>query len=414
MIKFLSTFIKYNNAVPVILIVLFLGFSGAMAANPEVREGIADGIVSKEKLLVSVDNSFITNINLDIFEPSVQITEVTEDDENYYIGYSIQTIGLKDGAWGEVNRSSSFTIPKVILRDEDLGLYATKELGEVVSREIEKLKETQIFEKRNGISQKVVATTYSGLVGRFFNAKEDVFGGYEPVLVSRADTSSEATQTTSVIVSTQKPSTKAASGGSGAKQVSTSSGATMVMNGNNPSRVPTNSTGSGYSDNGASAKDNQLQDLSVYIKVNGVSMSEVSIDTRTPGVYMVLYTATDHGGESMMLERVVIVYDQYKMKEPALIISGDQTVFLQERDNYIDAGAKAIDYDDGDLTHAITAENTVNTGIPGEYEVRYSVTDSDNNIVTATRRVVVAEKEKSSQDTSEEVGVNGTSTNSSN
>jgi len=407
----LLTFIKYNNAIPVILGVLFLGFGGAMAASPEVR----DAVISKEEVLVSVDNSYIVNTNLDAFQPSIQITEVTEDDENYYVGYSLQTIDLRDGAWGDTNKPGTLTVSKEILSTNDLGLYATKELGEVASRETEKLKETQTFEKRNGISQKVVATMYGGLVGKFLDTKEEVFEGYEPVRVTDegSGNSSELTQTASTPTAVEDVLLE-----NGGVQVSLGNNAStpeasMVMIGNNPAKIPTNGTGGGYSDNGVLAKDKKLQDLSVYLEVDGVATSEVVIDTRNPGVHTVRYTAKD-SNNSMALERVVIVYDRYKIKEPALLVLGEQTVTITEGESYVDAGALAIDYDDGDLTHAITAENTVNTGIPGEYEVRYSVTDSDNNIVTATRRVVVAEKEKSSQDTPEEVGVNGTSINSSN
>ena len=50
----------------------------------------------------------------------------------------------------------------------------------------------------------------------------------------------------------------------------------------------------------------------------------------------------------------------------------------------------ANDLEDGDITNKIeVVENTVNTAIPGEYKVTYKVTDSNNQSVTKTIKVIV-------------------------
>lgn len=52
-------------------------------------------------------------------------------------------------------------------------------------------------------------------------------------------------------------------------------------------------------------------------------------------------------------------------------------------------GVTAQDYQDGDLTKAVTVEGTVDTSRAGAYTLRYSVTDKAGNTVTASRIVRV-------------------------
>lgn len=59
------------------------------------------------------------------------------------------------------------------------------------------------------------------------------------------------------------------------------------------------------------------------------------------------------------------------------------------------AGVTATDNSDGDVTSAITVVGSVNTAVPGHYNLLYSVADTNGNVVQATRRVtVVAGKSK--------------------
>ena len=93
----------------------------------------------------------------------------------------------------------------------------------------------------------------------------------------------------------------------------------------------------------------------------------------------------------MALERVVIVYDRYRTKGPALVLSGDEIMTVATGSGYQDAGAIAIDYDDGDITSKITVQNDVNTSVAGTYAVKYSVLDKDGNVAEAARMVTVLE-----------------------
>lgn len=79
---------------------------------------------------------------------------------------------------------------------------------------------------------------------------------------------------------------------------------------------------------------------------------------------------------------------------PELTLLGDPEVTVECGTNYVDAGATAIDVPDGDLTAQIQVTNNVNTAVPGDYTVDYSVTDSSNNTVTDQRIVHVVDTTK--------------------
>ncbi len=62
-------------------------------------------------------------------------------------------------------------------------------------------------------------------------------------------------------------------------------------------------------------------------------------------------------------------------------------VRLTVGDDYVDAGAAAVDNIDGEVT--VTTSGTVDTNTPGEYKITYTVTDAAGNTATKTRTVVV-------------------------
>jgi len=58
---------------------------------------------------------------------------------------------------------------------------------------------------------------------------------------------------------------------------------------------------------------------------------------------------------------------------------------------YVDAGATAMDNEDGDLTSKIVITDNVNTSTPGNYTVKYNVSDKDGNQAPEiTREVTIA------------------------
>ena len=74
---------------------------------------------------------------------------------------------------------------------------------------------------------------------------------------------------------------------------------------------------------------------------------------------------------------------------PVITILGDATTTIEIESVYTDKGATAVDVIDGDVTNTITASSTVDTHYSGVYSVIYKANDSSNNVVYATRMVIV-------------------------
>jgi hypothetical protein len=140
--------------------------------------------------------------------------------------------------------------------------------------------------------------------------------------------------------------------------------------------------GDSYVDAGAQAIDD----------VDGVISSLITVynpvDTSTAGSYTVTYNVSDEAGNpALQVERTVSVT---AIGAPVITLLGDASVQITAGQTYSDAGATATDAEDGDLTGSITAINTVDTNVAGNYTVTYFVTDSNgNNALTVTRAVEV-------------------------
>ncbi|MDX8377006.1 MAG: Ig-like domain-containing protein, partial [Mariprofundales bacterium] len=73
---------------------------------------------------------------------------------------------------------------------------------------------------------------------------------------------------------------------------------------------------------------------------------------------------------------------------PIISLSGNNTVDIYTGLTYIDAGAIAIDAEDGNITAAIVTSNPVNTAVLGAYTVSYNVTDSYGAAASQITRTV--------------------------
>jgi outer membrane protein OmpA-like peptidoglycan-associated protein len=76
---------------------------------------------------------------------------------------------------------------------------------------------------------------------------------------------------------------------------------------------------------------------------------------------------------------------------PLITLNDNSVVRLISGDTYQDAGARAVDGVDGNLT--VTTTGSVDTKTPGEYEITYSVTDAAGNATTEVRKVIVEAKD---------------------
>jgi len=173
-------FIKYHNAFSIGVMVIFVGLSLTLAASPEARKFF----LSSEEVVYSEDNSFLLATNLDNWDFDLRIISVEEDEEHYYITYTYKTIGLVDFVWQPQRQEKTLKVFKKVLEENrtDLGLYTAEELGEVIDYELGYLREVQKIQQRRGLNLKVVATEYSGLIGRYLDPEKKVFPGYVPVI----------------------------------------------------------------------------------------------------------------------------------------------------------------------------------------------------------------------------------------
>ena len=133
--------------------------------------------------------------------------------------------------------------------------------------------------------------------------------------------------------------------------------------------------GNAYIDAGATATDAEDGPLAVT--------TTNPVDTNVADTYTVTYSVTDSFGHTVTATRsVTVTADQL----PVITITGGDVSILQGQ-AYVDAGATALDAEDGVLT--VTTTNPVNTNVADTYTVTYSVTDSFGHTVTATRTVTV-------------------------
>ncbi|MDP2704973.1 MAG: DUF5011 domain-containing protein, partial [bacterium] len=191
--------------------------------------------------------------------------------------------------------------------------------------------------------------------------------------------------------SNQSGGTGSESGGQGISDVTPP---TIVIQGNNPAEI---AVGSSYADLGAVITDDQDENTTTYIYLNGVITTSVSIDTSVAGTHTITYTATDDAGNTATADRTVIVGDEATPEPevtdttaPIISLIGAGSVTVTEGDTYIDEGATANDDVDGDISASIVTANLVDTNTPGSYQVTYNVTDvAGNQALEAVREVIV-------------------------
>jgi hypothetical protein len=290
-----TSFLSYHNAVPIAVSIVVAGTGAAFAAtNPE-------SIYSQQQMVLSVDNTYIVGKDLSAYSPRTQVVAVTEDEENYYVEYTLHTIDLADAVWRDVVKQKQMKVAKALLGQYgDLGLHVTRQLKENIEQEAQRLRNTQEIERRN-VSQKVVATQDGGLIGKMLDTTTETLPGYTPVV-----TPPPAPPAPSESVAA------AAASGSGAQTPAPApqpTGApTVEVLGNNPARVP---VGSAYSDLGAAITGPTPEDqaLGIIVSVDGVHVQTPSIDTSAPREWVIRYEVTNASGQTGYAERRVIVYD---------------------------------------------------------------------------------------------------------
>ncbi|MBU4536488.1 DUF5011 domain-containing protein [Patescibacteria group bacterium] len=284
--------------------------------DTRVVNPIKSAITKKE-----VDVVKILNTNFDKFDSKLQITEITEDDNNFFVSYQYLTLAVENRVWDEVIKEKNISIAKNILEGKDLSVYLSEELAEVIDTEIVYLKEVQEIQKikkakadklaQAEAKKRTVASAYSSLIGKVLQVDESEFGNYEPIVKKKVDetktvsdiviggtTTTTNTETTTT-TNTTTPVETVVENNTTSTGIVDNQAPLLVVQGNNPALIQ---IGSSYADLGAKVTDNISEGL-------GINVGGDVVDTETKGSYFVVYSATDEAGNTATATREVIVYD---------------------------------------------------------------------------------------------------------
>lgn len=121
------------------------------------------------------------------------------------------------------------------------------------------------------------------------------------------------------------------------------------------------------------AKDSEGKDISASIEVSG------TYDINKAGYYTVTLKATDTNGKTYTKTITLRMKARPTIVAPAKKLRVQQGTTLDLR-----AGVTAYDADHNDLTDRIEAAGTVDTDVPGDYKVVYTVRDQDGLEATLT------------------------------
>ena len=117
---------------------------------------------------------------------------------------------------------------------------------------------------------------------------------------------------------------------------------------------------------------------------------ESNVNTNIPGVYKVIYKATDSGNKTTIVESSVVVNPKMTTLNKIPVINAqDRIVQLGEKFDPLE-GVTATDEEDKDLTEKIKViRNDVDTKVAGDYTVVFSVTDKQGATAIHEMLVVV-------------------------
>lgn len=128
-----------------------------------------------------------------------------------------------------------------------------------------------------------------------------------------------------------------------------------------------------------------------------ISYAPGKIDSTKPGTYTITYNVKDKSGnDANTVKRTVIVKEkqaQVDTEAPVISLNGDAQIKIYVGESYIDAGAKAKDNVDGDITNQIVVTGTVDINTPGKYSLKYNVKDKAGNQAKEVIRTIIVEPE---------------------
>ena len=100
----------------------------------------------------------------------------------------------------------------------------------------------------------------------------------------------------------------------------------------------------------------------------------------------ITYSIIDSSKNKTTQERKIIYQDQ---EQPVITLNGSNTITLPLGSKYIEPGYIANDNCDGAITDQVKVSNPVNPNRAGTYQIKYEVTDSNNNTTIVERTIII-------------------------
>ena len=144
----------------------------------------------------------------------------------------------------------------------------------------------------------------------------------------------------------------------------------IELSGDNPVTV---CPGMQYTEEGYTAIDNYDGDITDKVTIE--NMQDI-----------ILYNIIDSSGNETKVERNIIYEDKIS---PSITLNGSNLITLYLGNRYYEPGYSANDNCDGDITDNVTSTGFVDTSKLGFYTIKYEVNDSNGNVTSVERNVIV-------------------------
>ncbi len=136
-----------------------------------------------------------------------------------------------------------------------------------------------------------------------------------------------------------------------------------------------------YIEQSATATDDR--DGNVDVIISG------TVETSTPGHYVVTYQAIDAAGNSESITREVSIVLPADTTAPVITLKGSKNLTVAQGSTYVEQGATATDARDGNVSFSVSG--AVNSNQVGQYTLTYTARDKAGNQSQVVRWVTVAD-----------------------
>ena len=130
------------------------------------------------------------------------------------------------------------------------------------------------------------------------------------------------------------------------------------------------------------------------IKVKNVALAFTTLFLVCFCIVMIYKILTPNETKKTTKDNKIVKKEKKKEKigeEPVIKLNGITELKLVKNGVYEELGATATDKEDGDISKNIKIDNKIKVDTPGEYKVKYTVTDKDDNTVKVERKITVFE-----------------------